>query len=107
MFKFKMNSHEWEILEVNADDLLDVYKRTEPEAYYCFGLTVFNEQKIYINKSSHKDKKVKTLYHELLHTYIYEFCSRDIEFDNEEIICDISANSHDMIHKIVVDYFNN
>ena len=30
--------------------------------------------------------------------------SRDIKPD-EEVLCDISANSHDIIHKIVEDYF--
>jgi hypothetical protein len=32
--------------------------------------------------------------------YLYEFKSFD-----EENVCNISANSHDIIHKIVEDYF--
>ena len=27
------------------------------------------------------------------------------ELDKQEVLCDISANSHDIIHKIVEDYF--
>ena len=29
------------------------------------------------------------------------------EIADEEELCDISANSHDIIHKIVEDYFKN
>ena len=59
-----------------------------------------------LNKDIHIEIKKKTLYHELTHVYIREYLtSRDISPD-EEVLCDISANSHDIIHKIVEDYFN-
>lgn len=40
-----------------------------------------------------------------MHAYIREYLTtRDVEPD-EEMMCDISANSHDIIHKIVTEYF--
>lgn len=73
-------------------------------------------QKIWIDTNANCDpgmkrlcmidkKKKKTLYHELTHVYIREYLtSRDID-PNEEVLCDISANSHDIIHKIIENYF--
>lgn len=71
-----------------------------------FGLTYFDEQKIYIDKDLHVQQKVQTLLHELMHCYIgsYIFCSQEQMF-NEELVCDISANSHIMITNIICKYF--
>ena len=43
--------------------------------------------------------------HELMHCYIDCYVSFQAVVYNEEILCHISANSHDIIHKIVEDYF--
>ena len=52
-----------------------------------------------------KETKEKTLYHELMHCYLYSFISfNDIDFSIDDF-CDISANSHNIIHKIVEHYF--
>ena len=49
--------------------------------------------------------KRKKLMHELMHCYIEEYVSLELEDYKEETLCNISANSHDIIHKIVEDYF--
>lgn len=102
---FKMNDRTWEIEEVSADWLLDEYKKECGDATYCFGLCRYSLQKIYINKEMHHEQKRQTLLHELMHCYIWSYVCG---FNNigEEALCDISANSHDIIHKIVENYFN-
>ena len=49
--------------------------------------------------------KRKTLIHELTHCYIREYITHEEKNYSEEMVADISANSHDIIHKIVEDYF--
>ena len=101
--KFKMNGVEYEIKEVEEKDFWE-YKVEEQDGYY-YGQTHFMTQEVWIDKTLPKEKKRKTLIHELTHVYIREYLtSRDISPD-EEVLCDISANSHDIIHKIVEEYF--
>lgn len=106
---FKMNDRTWEIKEISQEEIrqhMEYYKYdgkpSEIGKYY--GQTYFDEQIIYIDKDLHIEQKRQTLLHELMHCYIgcylYEFKSFD-----EEDLCNISANSHDIIHKIVEDYF--
>lgn len=102
--KFKMNNVEYVIKEVEEKDFWE-YKDEEQDGYY-YGQSHFQTQEVWIDKSLPFEKKKKTLYHELTHCYIREYLtSRDIS-PNEEVLCDISANSHDIIHKIVEDYFD-
>ena len=107
--KFKMNDRTWKIKELSQEEIrkhIEDYKYDgkpfETGKYY--GQTYFDEQIIYIDKDLHIEQKRQTLMHELMHCYIgcylYDFKSFD-----EENICNISANSHDIIHKIVEDYF--
>ena len=108
--KFKMNNREWEIKEVEQsvfwedDGQLDKMNNNE----YYFGRTKFNLQEIWIDKTLKLDLKKKTLYHELLHCYRGCFmCFYDLDNQNEDFWCDLSANSHDIIHEIVERYFKN
>ena len=81
----------------------NMHVRTKDGYYY--GQSHFQNQEVWIDKDLTIEKKKKTLYHELTHVYIREYLtSRDIE-PTEEVMCDIAANSHDMIHKIVEHYF--
>ena len=101
--KFKMNRSEYEIKEVKQEELMR-YKEEEDGYYY--GQSHFIEHEIWIDEGLPYERKKRTLYHELMHVYIREYLTtRDIE-PNEEVMCDISANSHDMIHEIVEEYFN-
>ena len=63
-----------------------VYKHTSPSNKVYIGITK------------------QTLYHELMHCYLWSYIHIFNEI-SEEAMCDISANSHDIIHKIVEDYF--
>lgn len=105
--KFKMNNREWTIEEVDQHELRQIikdYDGTIEELGQYFGSTQLGIQKIFINKDLHYQQKRQTLLHELMHCYIlcYLFSIKDY---NEEDLCNISANSHDIINKIVEDYF--
>lgn len=101
--KFKMNNRTWEIKDVDKDWLLEEYKKEYEGGMYCFGLTRYSQQIIYLNEELCEDSKKQTLLHELMHCYIWSYCH---QFNNitEEEMCDISANSHDIIHEIVEKY---
>lgn len=104
--EFEMNGHKWQIIEENKQSIKQRYESaTKEETIEVFGMTDFCQQKIYINQDMHYDIKRHTLMHELLHCYISEYCSIEQNDYSEEIMCDLSANSHDIIHKIVEDYF--
>lgn len=103
MMKFEINGSYYTINEVSQDELQKEIASDEDGYYY--GQTRFRKQLILIDKDLPKERKKKTLYHELIHVYIREYVStRDIDL-TEELLCDISANSHDMIHEIVKHYF--
>jgi Zn-dependent peptidase ImmA (M78 family) len=103
--KFKINNEEWYIREVEQKEFWG-YEKKEQDGGYYQGQTHFNKNEIWIDKDLPTDLKKKTLYHELMHCYINTHIST-YEFNiTEEILCDISAHSHDLIHKIVKDYFD-
>lgn len=101
--EFGINGSCYIIQEVSQDELQKEIAE-ETDGYY-YGQTRFTQQLILIDKDLSYERKKKTLYHELMHVYIREYIStRDIEL-TEELLCDISANSHDIIHEIVKYYF--
>ena len=51
-------------------------------------------------------QKEQTLKHELMHCYIGCYLFNSEKEYTEEDLCNISANSHDIIHEIVKQYFN-
>ena len=74
--KFKMNNHEWEILELPKEQIKLIYeKETNEKKIYVYGLTKYDNHKIYINKELCFDMKRKTLMHELMHCYIEGYVS--------------------------------
>lgn len=101
--KFKMNELEWTIKDATADEVKAVFNDKNEESYY-YGSTTMSTQEILINKEATKEKQKETLYHELMHCYIYCYLCDGLQFD-EEALCNISAKSHNMIHKICEDYF--
>lgn len=108
--KFTINNLQWQIIEVEQkvfwEDSNELEKMNNKE--YYFGITHFDTQEIWIYKHISKEQKRKTLYHELMHCYRGSYLTfASIDNQDEDIWCDISANSHDIIHKIVEDYFNN
>ena len=103
--KFVINNRQWEIKEVSKEWLLEEYKKEYADAVYCFGLTRYSKQIIYLNEEMCPDVKRQTLLHELMHCYLWSYIHVFSEM-SEEAVCDISANSHDIIHEIVDNYFN-
>lgn len=104
--KFKMNNSNWHIIEIQKEDIKKLYEQeTGEETMYVYGLTKFDYQIIYINNDLCDEMKRKTLMHELMHCYKAEYVSLELDNIDEETLCNLVANSHDIIHKIVEDYF--
>lgn len=104
---FKMNNHEWEIIGLSKKEIKEIYQEEmQEEVLMVYGLTKYDNHKIYINNELCYDMKRKTLMHELMHCYKEEYVSLELDSIDEETLCNISANSHDIIHEIVEDFFN-
>lgn len=104
--KFKMNDREWTIIEVEQKAFWDDDKKEIDETSYFFGRTKYENQEIWLYKELSKEQKKKTLYHELMHCYRGSYITfSSLDNQDEELWCDISANSHDIIHDIVERYF--
>lgn len=104
---FKMNDNEWTILEKNKDVIKEMYIKASgnTDIMDIYGYTEYMDKTIYLNRDMVESVKRKTLMHELLHCYIFEYCSIEQNEYDEEVMCDICANSHDIIHNIVEEYF--
>lgn len=101
---FTMNNQIWEIKEISNAEM-NIICGSDLGQTFTHGVTRYSEFRIYINDIA-PDKKT-TLYHELMHCFMYEFGhnQQDRIFNNEDI-CEISACSHDIIHKIVENWEN-
>ena len=102
-FKFKINEHEWEIYILEEEHLLNEYRKRQPEAYSCLGLTFYKEHKIWIAKELCEDEKIRTLKHELTHCYIWENGFYNVDFNIEELVCDFVASIFDFINNVLID----
>lgn len=101
--KFEMNGRTYIIKEVSQEDLR--LQNGEIEGEY-FGLTIPSKQEIWLWEELLKEQKRKTLLHELAHCYMFNYITFNNTEFSEDTWADIFANSHDIIHKIVEDYFN-
>ena len=102
--KFKINDRDWEIIEVDQNKMRELEKDDNEKNEY-YGLTLYNEQIIYLWEKLPRQQKRQTLIHELFHCYLGVYVSfQDLNL-TEEVVCNLTANSHDIIHKIVEDYF--
>lgn len=106
---FKMNDRDWTIMELSQDEMRNVienYKYDgEPKEGKYFGLTYIDSQIIYIDEDLCKQQKRQTLLHELMHCYIGSYLFSNSRDYTEEDLCNISSCSHDIINKIINDYF--
>ena len=102
--KFKMNNHEWEIKEISNAEM-NLMEDSDGKETFTYGTTDYQDLVIYLNKDA---KGLRTtLIHELTHVFLYEFGHNQREektysFDD---VCEVNACSHDIIHKIIEDYF--
>ncbi len=108
-FNFEMNNHTWKVIELNTEKIINVYNKLskEEDTIYVYGYTNYARHEIYINEDMCHDMKRKTLMHELMHCYKEEYVSLELDNIDEETLCNISANSHYIIHKILERYFKN
>lgn len=92
--KFKCNNTEYEIKEVACIE----------DEIETVGLTRYQEKIIYLKKLD-KDFMIRTLKHELVHVWLYEYGHNqdEKEFNNEDV-CEIVACSNDFINEVVVMY---
>lgn len=107
MFNFTMNGIIWVIKEVRQETFWeDDHEEFKDDGSYFFGRCKVNNNEIWIWKDIvSMQQKRTTLYHELIHAYLFSYLTfNNIEYDTDTW-CDISANSHDMIHDIVDRYF--
>ena len=105
-FKFRINNHEWRIELKNGEEVLEEYQKRVPEAYACFGITFYKEHKIWICDDMCIDQIIGTLKHELTHVYIWEMGFYNVDFNNEELLCDFVSSIHDFIEEVVKRFKN-
>lgn len=102
--KFKMNNSIYTIEEVSQEEL-QKEEIDENDGYY-YAQTRFQKQIILIDKDLSVERKRKTLIHELTHVYIREYLTTRNISPDEEVLCDIHANCHDIVHEIIENYFD-
>lgn len=98
-FEFKIKNHIWKVEIKEEKCLLEEYHKRQPEAYACLGLTFYKEHKIWVAKELCEDEKFRTLKHELTHCYIWENGFYNVDFNNEELICDFVSGIYDFINE--------
>ena len=97
--KFIINNDNWEIKEVNEAVINNEMKNDT-----TLGLTNYRTQEIWLLQN--QANIVKTLKHELMHVWLYEYGHSQDESAsyNYEEICEIVASSNDFINEIVKLY---
>lgn len=98
-----INNHVWLIEEQPEEYLLEEYHKRVKNAYSCLGLTFYKDHKIWIADDLCPDAKMKALKHELTHAYIWEYGFYNVDFNNEELICDFVSGIYDFIKEVVED----
>lgn len=99
MFKFNINNTEWTIREVSEAEINNEMKND-----FTMGVTIYKLQEILLLEN--QANLIKTLKHELVHVWLYEYGHRqddDKKYDYEDI-CEIVASSNDFINNIVEQY---
>lgn len=104
--EFEINNEKWKIKEVSQECLCEENGvEFKNDGNFYLGLTCPMAKEILLFDRLDNVQKRKTLMHELMHCYIFTFMSfNEIQLSIDDF-CDISANSHDIIHKITEDYF--
>ena len=112
--KFKMNDITYVIKEISQKEYKELRVLEDEEDGVDIsdvkngiyqGSTHHTKGIVYIDKNLPHEIKRKTLIHELTHCYIREYITHEEKTYSEEMVADIVASSHDIIHKIVEDYF--
>ena len=106
--RFTINNTNWDILEVEAQELKADYIKENPkddvERIYIYGRTNYLKHTIKINKELCEEERVRTLKHELCHCWMWNTANANQENYNEEHICEIIACSNEFIYEICERY---
>ena len=104
--EFVWNNRHWNIIEKTHKEICDILRELKEydEGSHVWGTTLLKDQLIILEKGNHIEKARQVLKHELMHAYIDTFFSYAVSYD-EEALCNISANAHDLIHEVVTKYF--
>ena len=97
--KFMCNGSEWSVEEVSEAEINNEMKNDG-----TLGVTIYKIQKILLLKD--QANIIKTLKHELMHVWLYEYGhtgDEDKVFKNEDI-CEIVASSNDFINETILQY---
>lgn len=108
MMEFVINNEDWKIKLVDKDTLKKRYdEENGTDSTFVFGLTIYPEQEIWINKDMCDDQQMRTLWRELTHCYIWSFGLNNAPHYTEEMVCDIVAASHEIIDDIIENFYLN
>ena len=102
--EFNINGNLWKIEVIPKDLLVKIYKDTvqdEEEPIFCYGVTIYPQQTIYINKDMAEQQQIKTLKHELTHCYIWNSGLYNVPNFTEEMVCDLVSCSNDFVNEVV------
>lgn len=97
--KFEINNTEWTIKEVDEATINNEMKND-----YTMGVTIYKTQEILLLKD--QANIIKTLKHELVHVWLYEYGHRQDDSNkySYEEVCEIIASSNNFINKIIEKY---
>lgn len=90
--EFKCNEAKWRIEVIPKWDM-----RIKAENDYTMGLTIYAEQVLYL--SEEQANILKTLKHELIHVWLYEYGHSQKEKYTDEEVCEIVACANDFINE--------
>lgn len=99
MLKFKINNSEWTIKIVNEATI-----NNEMKTDGILGITIYKTQEILLLEN--QANIIKTLKHELMHVWLYEYGhsqSENTTYGYEDI-CEIVASSNEFINEIINRY---
>lgn len=99
---FEVNGYKYEIVAVSKDNK----HLKQEEEKIVFGITDFENQKIYINADVTNERFRKTIIHELTHTFIEVYGFSDRIFNDEEVCLFLEAHSEEILG-ITNKYFKN
>ena len=103
--KIIVNGSEWNICEKPRKEITDKYNEDLDEDAKCiFGLTMYTEHEIWINKEMVLDHKIKTLKHELTHCYIESYGLGQVPHFTEEMVCDLVSSITEFINENIEKY---
>lgn len=97
--KFKINNTEWNIKNVDEATINNKMKQNG-----TLGVTIYKTQEILLLEK--QANIIKTLKHELMHVWLYEYGhnqNEDKTFSYEDV-CEVVASSNDFINEIVQAY---